>query len=493
MVMRPANRQVNRSAAALFGLIIAVATVALVVPLFQFNTELEPGDVATRTFTAQHATEFQSETLTDAEREERARAVPEESLPVDTSIRDQQVDRAARYLDTVRAIAARSDLNAQQKQDQVANLTTPQPLANFERAALLGIDPARLAAFRQMVSSGLATLLSAPLKKEDIDKTVTTYVDTLKDQSAPANNDERNALAGLLRVFSVETFRVDQAATDAKRDQARQSVLPVVRTFSQGQVIVTEGQQISAQDIEALKAAGVIEDGIDLYAVAGGVVMALGLGLLLGSYAYLFQPFGDPAKRRMALVAVTVVAVLAGARIALPAVTPDTHERFLAFSLPVATAAIVTACFADLSLAVLVAVAVGLFAVFSGGTAPQIAGSSYVGSLQSLELGMAYSAGGLAGAAVVYRASRVSRFAVAGVAVALATALVMVVFWLVTAQRENVQLGWIAMAAAVHGLVSALLAVGVFVVLAMAFGVTTRLQLMELAQAEHPLLRRLQE
>lgn len=493
MVMRPAIRQGNRSTAALFGLIIAIATVALVVPLFQFNRELEPGDIATRTFTAQHATEFQSEILTDAEREERARAVPEESLPVDTSIRDQQVDRAARYIDAVRAIAARSDLTAQQKQDQVANLTTPQPLANFERAALLGIDPARLTAFRQMVSSGLATLLSAPLKKEDIDRTVTAYVDGLKDQAAPANNDERNALLGILRVFSVETFRVDQAATEAKRDQARQSVLPVLRTFSQGQVIVTEGQQISAQDIEALKAAGVIEDGLDLYAVAGGVVMALGLGLLLGFYAYLFQPFGDPAKRRMVLVAVTVTAVLAGARIALPAVTPDTQQRFLAFGLPVATAAIVTACFADLSLAVLVAVAVGLFAVFSGGTAPQIAGSSYVGSLQSLELGMTYTVGGLAGAAVVYRASRVSRFAVAGVVVALATALVMVVFWLVTAQRENVQLGWIAMAAAVHGLVSALLAVGVFVVLAMAFGVTTRLQLMELAQAEHPLLRRLQE
>ncbi len=38
-----------------------------------------------------------------------------------------------------------------------------------------------------------------------------------------------------------------------------------------------------------------------------------------------------------------------------------------------------------------------------------------------------------------------------------------------------------------------MLAVGVFVVLAMVFGVTTRLQLMELAQSEHPLLRRLQE
>ena len=223
------------------------------------------------------------------------------------------------------------------------------------------------------------------------------------------------------------------------------------------------------------------------------LVIALGLGALLGVYTYLFQPFADPANRRMVLVAVTVAAVLIGARFALPAVTPDTDQRFFAFALPVATAAIVTACFADLSLAVLVAVAVGLFAVFVGGTAPQIAGSSYVGSLQSLELGMTYTAGGLAGAAVVYRANRVSRFAMAGVVVALTTAVVMVVFWLISAPRENVQLGWIAIAAAVHGLSAAVLAVGVFVVLAMVFGVTTRLQLMELAQAEHPLLRRLQE
>lgn len=492
MLTRPASRQVNRSAAALFGLIIAVATVALVAPVFRFDRGLHEGDVAARTLTAAHAKEFESQILTDAERDERAKAVPDESLPVDTSVRDQQVDRAAKYLDAVRAISARTDLTAQQKQDQVANLTTPQPLANFERAALLSIDPNRLVAFRQMVSTGLATLLSAPLKKEDIDRTVTAYVDTVKDLT-PGSNDEKNALLGVLRAFSVETFRVDQPATNAKRDQARQSVPPVVRTFSQGQVIVTEGQQISAQDIEALKATGVIDDGIDLYAVAGGIVMALGLGLLLGVYAYLFQPFADPAKRRMALVATTVAAVLIGARFALPAVTPDTDQRFFAFGLPVATAAIVTACFADLSLAALVAVAVGLMAVFAGGAAPEIAGSSYIGSLQSLELGMTYTAGGLAGAAVIHRATRLGRFAVAGLAVAGTTALVMVVFWLISAPRENVQLGWIAGAAAAHGLASAVLAVGVFVVLALVFGVTTRVQLMELAQSEHPLLRRLQD
>jgi putative nucleotidyltransferase with HDIG domain len=106
---------------------------------------------------------------------------------------------------------------------------------------------------------------------------------------------------------------------------------------------------------------------------------------------------------------------------------------------------------------------------------------------------MAYAACGLAGAAAVSRASRLGRFAFAAVAVAVSNAAVMGVFWLVSAQRDNLDLAWIALAAGVHGLSAAVISVGLFVVLAMVFGVTTRIQLMELAQSEHPLLRRLQE
>ena len=141
-------------------------------------------------------------------------------------------------------------------------------------------------------------------------------------------------------------------------------------------------------------------------------------------------------RRRMVLVAVCLGAVLVGVRIILPLVMPDS-EHFYAFAVPVAAAAIIAASFADLSLAALIAVIAGLLAAFIGGTAPQIAGTSYVGSLQSLELAMTYIAGGLAGAAVVHRASRLSRFAMAALAVALATGGVMCVFWLISAQRAN--------------------------------------------------------
>lgn len=487
MERRAAPRLVSRTTAALFGLIIAASTVLLVIPVFRFEDGLREGDVATRTFTAAHSASFESPALTDAAREDQAQAVPEQALPVDTALRDTQIDRATRYLEQVRSIVSRPDATTQQKQDQLAALTTPRPLSNQQRSALQSLDSAELLVLSTKARTALSDLLSTPLKEEQFETRIDSAI------SAAAPGAEATAVEGVLSAFVVETFRLDEAATERSREEARQTVQPVIRTFSEGQVIVTEGQAITIQDIEALEETGVIDDKIDLFAVGGGVVMATALGLLLGVYAYLFQPFAAPAPRRMVLVAVVIAVVLVSVRIVLPIVTPDTSDRFYAFALPVATAAIVAACFADLSFAALVAVAVGMFAAFVGGTAPQIAGSSYVGSLQSLELGMTYAAGGLAGAAAVYRASRLGRFIFAAVAVALSTGAVMAAFWLVGPQRENIDLAWIALAAGVHGMASAVLAVGVFVLLAMAFGVTTRLQLMELAQAEHPLLRRLQD
>ena len=490
MDSRRAPRLVSRTYAALFALIVAASAVPLVVPFFRFEGGVQEGDVASRTFSAVHdAPPFESEALTEAARADAAAGVAEVPLAVDTTVRDQQVARADRYLDQVRAIVARTDSTSQQKQEAIAGLTTPQPLSNFERTALQSFDVAQLESLSQKVAVGLTTLMDSAIREEDILPRVEAYVGPVPATTEPENV----ALKGLLKVFTVETFRLDEAATEAERQRRRAEIQPVTRSFAEGQVIVTEGQEITAQDIEALKATGVIDDGLDLFGVAGGALIAAGFGLVLGLYAYLFQPFREPANRRMAVIAVTIAVLLLGVRIVMPIVTPDSAGHYYAFALPVAAVAMVTACFADLSFAALVAGVTGLFAAFIGGTAPQIAGAGYVGSLQSIEIGMTYAAGGLAGAAAVHNASRLGRFALAAVAVSFTTGGVMAVFWLVAAQRADIDLAWIAVAAGVHGVGAAVLSVGVFVVGAMAFGVTTRLQLMELSQAEHPLLRRLQE
>lgn len=491
MIRRKPSPTVSRATAAGFALVLMVVSVVLVVPLFRFDGALREGDVAPATFEAARDAQFESIVLTEAARNEAAAAVEEVALPVDAGIRDEQAQRLDRYLSQVRAIVSRTDLSTQQKIDQIGSLNTPAPVASAGRFALQALEPANFDAFQRQTVAALTELMSTPIRPDRLSATIDDYL--AQPATAPATSVEATAMRELLRAFVIANFQVDEEATAAKRSAAVAAVQPVIRTIAKDQVIVTEGQRITAQDIEALRATGVVDDGIDIYGVAGGAIIAVGFGVLLGAYAYLFQPFQAPARRRMAVVTLGIGAVLLGTRIMLPILTPDTDAHFYAFALPVAAAAMIAASFADLSFAALVAVAVGLFAAFVGGTAPQIAGTSYVGSLQSLELGMTYAAGGLAGAAVLHSADRLSRYALSAVAVTAATGAVMVVFWLVGAQRANIDLAWMGLAAGLHGAGAALLAVGVFIMLSMVFGVTTRLQLLELAQAEHPLLRRLQD
>lgn len=491
MIRRKPVPAVSRTTAGAFGLVLAAATVLLVVPLFRFDGALREGDIAPTTFEAARDAQFESAALTEAARQEAAAAVEEVAFPVDSGIRDEQAQRLDRYLSQVKAIIARTDLSTQQKIDQVGELSTPSPVASAGRFALQALEISSFEDFQRQSVAALTELMSAPIRPEVLGAAIDEHL--ARPGNSPSTSVELTAMKEVLRAFVVANFQVDVTATEAKRAAAIAAVPPVVRTIAKGQVIVTEGQPITAQDIEALHASGVVDDGIDIYGVAGGAIIAVGFGALLGAYAYLFQPFEAPARRRMAVVALGIGAVLLGVRIMFPILTPDTDAHFYAFALPVAAAAMIAASFADLSFAALVAVVIGLFAAFVGGTAPQIAGTSYVGSLQSLELGMAYAAGGLAGAAVLHRADRLSRYAFSAVAVALATGAVMAVFWLVGAQRANVDLAWIGLAAGLNGAGAALLAVGVFIMLSMVFGVTTRLQLLELAQSEHPLLRRLQD
>lgn len=491
MIRRRPLPTLSRGSAALFALALTAVAAVLVVPVLHFDGELTAGDIAPETLVAARDAQFESQVLTEAARDEAAAAVEDVALAIDTGIRDRQSLLLDRYLAQVRSITSRTDLNTQQKIDQIGSLSSPAPVASAGRFALQAIEGASFEAFQRQAVAALTALMSSPVRPERLAESIDEYL--ARPANTPANSVEVTAMKEVLRSFVIANFQVDKSATDAKREAARSAVQPVIRTIASGQVIVSDGQQITPQDVEALRLTGVVDDGIDLYTAAGGAIMALAFGALLGCYAFLFQPFQSPAGRRMAIVAVSIAAVLAGARIMLPQLTPDTESHFVAFALPVAAAAMIAASFADLSFAALVAVAAGLFAAFAGGVAPQLAGSSYVGSLQSLELGIAYSAGGLAGAAVLHRADRLGRYALSAVTVALAVGAVMAVFWLIGAQRSNQDLAWIALAASLHGAGAALLSVGVFTMLSMVFGVTTRLQLLELAQAEHPLLRRLQD
>jgi len=493
MIRRHPQPIVSRKIAALFGLLLAAATIAFVVPLLPFQQTLREGDFAPRTLVATHDKQYESDVLTAAARDQAARNVATIPLPVDPAVRAGAITNVDKLFEQVRNIRAIAKLTPQQQVDQLAALPLGAKLTSPGRTVLFAVDATVLADMQTRTDAALNDILSKPVTAADIPARIDDYLSSPKNVTDAVTGPELTGIRAVLTSFAVPTFAPDTQATQQKQSEARNSVSPIVKTYTHGQVIVGEGDVISAEDIEALRATGVIHDGFDFYDMAGGALVAAALGLALAIYTYLFQPFQAPARRRMLLVGLAIVAVLAATRLASPLTMPDTSREYLQFAVPVAAAAIIAAAFADLAFACVVAVVTGLFAAFIVATLPQLAGSTFVGSMESLELAAAYITAGLAGAAAVHNEERLSRYAFAAVVCTLVNGAVLSVFWLISVQRANVDLGWMALAAAASGIGAAVVGLAVLVLLSLAFGVTTRLQLMELTQAGHPLLRRLQE
>ncbi len=490
MVRRKPPALVSRTGAALFGVLVFAAVLPVVVPLFLDEQNLAEGDRAPRTIEAVHDAQFESQALTEAARDEAERNVASVELPIDLNVRLQQATTLTRLLDQVRAIRLRTDLSQQQQLDELGNLSAATNLSVTGRRDLLLIDRATFDAFPARVQRALTEILDKGVREDGATKAVDEYF------AVPANVPERSteftALRELLRVFVVPNVRPDAAATELKRQEARKNVSPVIVSYTAGQVVVREGDVIEADTLEAMRETGVISDTFDYLDAAGGTIIACGAALMLGLFVFRLQPFQRPAARRGAIVLVGLVVVLLTMRILFPQFAPDNGRGYV-FAIPIAAAAMIGASFGDLSFATVLGVVASALAVFVATTTPDLAGSGFVGPLEPVQLFIAYGAGSMVGAFAVHRAERIGRIAFAAVPVAAATWLVVFAFWLLSEPRSNEALGWLSLAAGVNGLLSAVLTLGCFVLLSLALSVTTRFQLLELAQADHPLLHRLQE
>ena len=259
-----------------------------------------------------------------------------------------------------------------------------------------------------------------------------------------------------------------------------------------GEVIVREGQVIGASVMEQLRDAGLVDVHLQGDHVAAAVLVALLGALALGGYLYLFQPREASSLPRLLLLALLVVLWVAAAKLLLAQALPDNDRLFLAYLLPVAAAPMLVAALLDAGLAVAVAAVLALLVTFAGFYQPDARSVVAGNPTEAFQMASVFTLGGLVGIYGVHRAERVNRYLAAGAGVAFVSFIGLLVFWLLDPRREALDLPWALLATSLGGLLSAVITVGAFIVLGLLFGITTRVQLMELAQVNHPLLRRLQ-
>jgi cyclic-di-AMP phosphodiesterase PgpH len=464
----------------------AIAIFVALFPVTSNSLQVEEGDIAVRTIRAPNDISFTSDVLTERRQDEAAAAIGDR-LVFDPTIAGEQSDR-------VDAVLARIAGILQDVESPAART------AALERIPDLSLSPGSVDALRDMTLEQFATvraeaqnalsrIFEASLSPTAVTATrerASTYIDQALGRTTST------LIAELIRPYIVTNQRVDTSATDAARQQARAAVIPVRVSFAEGQVIVDEGSPVTPEAREALLAGGVVGDQNWRWEQAGAaVILAMVAAGAVAAGVMAFRP--GVTAQEMLVVGLAVAIPVFIMKLYLPFILPDEDRHFLAYLLPVATAAMVLAGFVGAELALLASGLIAFLATFATVLLLDATVVSLAGTLELARIALATGIAGAAGVFAVRNAERLGQFLIGGIVVGLSVLSVLVATWLIDPGRELNDLAWIVLAASVNGGASAFLAAGIYVTMGSVFGVTTRLQLLEMSQLSQPLLLRLQD
>jgi putative nucleotidyltransferase with HDIG domain len=239
-------------------------------PVNTGNLDLHIGTVAPMDIVAPRSLEFESELLTTEAREAAARAAAPVYTSADPSIARKQVDAlraASTFITTTRADTFAS---FEQKLEDLALLS-----AAFDRALaekLLLLTDNEWQEVQTEASLVLQQVMRATIREgqvEEARRSIPTQVSfALPEEQVPT-------VTAFVSLYVVPNSYYSEELTEDRRQQARDAIDPVIRTFVLGETVVQSGKVLDDADLEALQQLGLLvsEDDPLNYLNAGAVVV----------------------------------------------------------------------------------------------------------------------------------------------------------------------------------------------------------------------------
>ena len=456
--------------ALLLGLLFVLAgSLILVVqlPPGDETEQLRVGDVAPRNVLAPKRITYASEIETQSARERAEAAVPEIYALPDARIARQQVARARQILDYFDSVRADTYASPDERRELIAAVND-LVLTDGIISRLLTADSETWSVIKAETVSALDQAMRAEIRPGLL-ATARRRLPTLLDLSV---SDEAAAIiiAIVEDLIQPNTF-VDEERTTEERKLASESVQPVSITFEESEIILRAGDVVKPSHIEALEALGLQQPASKTPGIVGTAVYLALIGFIAGLYVWRFRPRILGQGRYAWLVFGLGLVFITMIRFMVPGHT------LLPYLVPVAALSITLAALVNIHFAILVTTLVGLIVGYAAGG--------------SLELTVYAILGGLAGILGMGRSERVNRLLWAGVYVALTNAVVVLVFRVPTGTLDPIGLLQLLSAGIANGALSASLPLIVFFLVGIVLGITTSLQLHDLARPDQPLLHQL--
>jgi putative nucleotidyltransferase with HDIG domain len=456
--------------AVLMGLLFVVFSsliLVLKIPPGGSNEQLDVGNVVQRDVLAPERITYVSEIQTEAARARAEAAVAEVYDLPDTRVARQQVTRARQIFDYFDSVRADNYASLDEKRELIAavnDLTLTDSIivgmltANSETWAVIKaetitvLDQAMRAEIRPNQLAAARRRLPMLLDLDVSDQAAAVVVAIVEDLIQP------------------NTF-VNEERTTEERQLAREGVQPVVVTYEKNQRILRAGDLVRPADVEALEELGLQQPAFNLSAVVGDVAFITLIGLIIGFYIFRFRPrvLGQP--RHLWLLLLLLLLFVGMIRLMVPGHT------LLPYAFPMAALSIMLAALIEVQLGILVTILMGLVIGY-------IAGGS-------LEFTLYAVMGGLVGIFSLGPVERVNRLLWSGVYVALTNMAIVLIFRLPGGELDSMGLVQLLGAGVANGAFSASLILIGFFLVGNFLGITTSLQLLDLARPTQPLLRQL--
>jgi putative nucleotidyltransferase with HDIG domain len=436
---------------------------------FQFipgQVQISEGEVAKQNIRAPQKISYVSQIKTREAKEKAVLAIAD-VYDYDPSLAQQQKAKATAACQSITGIRYDFQSSADQKRDRLTKLAELRLTDRAISETLTVTDPTLQAVCSEavrVVEEAMRDRLRAADSAEIKARLAGRF-----DPVSPASQLTVTAELAAAFIKPNETLNAEETAV-RKRD-AQTLVDPVRFSVEKGEIVVREGNVVTALDLERLEALGLRNASIEWPEILGRGLLALALVVILALYIAQYHPKLWHGERRTLLLFLLIVITVAVAKSTLPG------RAGLMYLFPFAAVPMIAALLLDQRLALLLTVVLSLL---MGPIAEN-----------SLEITTISLIGGAVGVLSLRRVERISAFLWAGVYVTLANYAIILAFHLPMGDYDAAMWATLAGTSLANGGVSAALAIIAALPLGYFFGITTLIQLLELAHPSQPLFRRL--
>lgn len=443
-----------------------LSLIALVIPqVAPFSaSSLQAGQVVTQDMLAPADISFESEILTQQQRDAAARSVPNIYTVPDTSVARRQLEDLRAALAFITNVRADPHATPAQRLSDLAALENVH-LDTQTATLLLSLNDQRWQAVQQESIVVLEQVMRTTIREDRLEDALRSIPALV---SLALSEDQAVLVSRLVSAFVIPNSFYSEELTQAARQKAQEAVNPVVRSFKMGEVVVQRGQVLSETSREALEKLGLIQTRFDWKDLASAAALVfLGIGFTLFYLRRNTRLLKD--TRALTLIAILFLVFLVSARLVIRS------NSLLAYIFPLAAFGLTTSALFGAEPALVSMLSLSILTAY--------------GLPNSLDLTLYYTLSTFFGILTQGRGRRMAAFFRAGAVVAACGALIAGAYRLQQPNAGWLELATLAGASLLNGVASAGITVLLQTFLAQFLGMTTPLQLLEISRPDHPLLQ----